>query len=513
MKMLLAVSAAILMAAVAAALPAPAGAAQVPLSCGSPEGTSDLVCTATGIADPEMSAVGTTVCFSSTSGRLSPYPAGTPSVPDPTGAGRVCVLTDATTTARVLVEGASGEFTVTAEWVEPRVVHTTTVQAPTVPQVAWVGETVRLVLCLGSDEPANPYEAQWTLTDWSGDALSPPTNATGTTPRSEFLEDEHGEERLCVARDVTSATPGTATIKVVVSGESPSAIYEHVWLVVWLELDRDADDDGIEDAVDADPANASSSFADLAGTSGTVVDTGALAVTVTDAADPDGVRVTAGAGTGAVRLSVCGGFTVKLAAGSSVVVTCGSVRVAVEQGSAQIVLGDGLATVSLDAGETAKVAETGDGTFAVTEIGGGIVTVTVDGVASNLAPAPGASYAVAAWDFEGFFAPLDALPAVNVAKAGRAIPLKWRLRDAAGNGVATLESVRVRVDRARCDTGAPLESRSSEVAAGESALQNLGDGYYQFNWKTPSTYAGSCATLRLDVGDGVTHDAALRFVK
>ena len=33
-------------------------------------------------------------------------------------------------------------------------------------------------------------------------------------------------------------------------------------------------------------------------------------------------------------------------------------------------------------------------------------------------------------------------------------------------------------------------------------LQNLGDGYYQFDWKTPKSYAKSCKTLRLDLAEG-----------
>ena len=52
-----------------------------------------------------------------------------------------------------------------------------------------------------------------------------------------------------------------------------------------------------------------------------------------------------------------------------------------------------------------------------------------------------------------------------------------------------------------------------EVAAGGSGLQNLGDGYYQLNWKTPKTYADSCKTLKLDLGDGVTHDALFKFTR
>lgn len=52
-----------------------------------------------------------------------------------------------------------------------------------------------------------------------------------------------------------------------------------------------------------------------------------------------------------------------------------------------------------------------------------------------------------------------------------------------------------------------------EYATGASGLQNLGNGYYQFNWKTPKSYAHSCKTVSLNLGDGVMHQAQFRFTK
>lgn len=50
-----------------------------------------------------------------------------------------------------------------------------------------------------------------------------------------------------------------------------------------------------------------------------------------------------------------------------------------------------------------------------------------------------------------------------------------------------------------------------ETTPGESGLQNLGGGDYQLNWKSPSSYAGSCKTLRLDLGEGLVHTALFKF--
>jgi len=104
--------------------------------------------------------------------------------------------------------------------------------------------------------------------------------------------------------------------------------------------------------------------------------------------------------------------------------------------------------------------------------------------------------------FTGFTSPVDNPPVMNIAKAGQTIPLKWRITDANGNPITDLTSVTVTAVSLPCSAGEttdPIE----EYAAGESGLQNLGDGYFQWNWKTPKSYANSCKTMRLDLGEGV----------
>lgn len=63
------------------------------------------------------------------------------------------------------------------------------------------------------------------------------------------------------------------------------------------------------------------------------------------------------------------------------------------------------------------------------------------------------------------------------------------------------------------DTSTPGQHRFSVYAAGVSGLQNLGNGYYQFNWATPKSYANSCKTLHLALGDGADHTAQFKFTK
>lgn len=271
----------------------------------------------------------------------------------------------------------------------------------------------------------------------------------------------------------------------------------------------DSDGDGVADGIDP-PNSSPGSFADGSGTSGSIVDRGGLAVQVEDAPAPDGVHIVVGPGTGQATFSVCGGFTLKLAAGSDSVVTCGSIRVRVAAGTAQVALGGGSTTVTIPAGVDAKVAANADGSYAVTNYGGGTVSVTVDGTQTEV-PA-GTATAVRTWHFVGFTQPVDNLPVLNVAKAGSAIPLKWRLVDSANQPVTTLSSASISVRSLSCTTGTTLD-QIEELAPGGSGLTNLGNGYYQLNWKTPSAYAGSCKTLLLDLGEGITRNAAFKFTR
>ena len=51
--------------------------------------------------------------------------------------------------------------------------------------------------------------------------------------------------------------------------------------------------------------------------------------------------------------------------------------------------------------------------------------------------------------------------------------------------------------------------------SGTSGFQNLGDGYYQFKWKTLASWAKTCRDLRLDLAEGsatvvTLHEAPLQ---
>jgi hypothetical protein len=98
------------------------------------------------------------------------------------------------------------------------------------------------------------------------------------------------------------------------------------------------------------------------------------------------------------------------------------------------------------------------------------------------------------------------------ANSGQAIPLKFELRDYLGNPVTNLTSVNVTVSGLSCAAGW-TDDAIEEYAAGASGLQNHGNGSYQFNWKTPTSYAKSCKTMKLNLGEGTPRTALFHFRK
>ena len=102
-----------------------------------------------------------------------------------------------------------------------------------------------------------------------------------------------------------------------------------------------------------------------------------------------------------------------------------------------------------------------------------------------------------------FGAPVENGGVVNIAKAGRAVPLKWQVFDATTAPVANLDRDAVRITSVQVpctgsgSPGDPIE----EYAPGGSGLQSLGGGVYQLNWDTQKAYAGTCRQLRLDLGE------------
>jgi hypothetical protein len=122
-----------------------------------------------------------------------------------------------------------------------------------------------------------------------------------------------------------------------------------------------------------------------------------------------------------------------------------------------------------------------------------------DGTADGVITDPGL-LAAPSTALLGLYSPVDMGTKVNVAKAGSTVPVKWRVvRAGVGISNAIDAFVSLGSTLGSCGTG-PLDG--IETYTGGSGLQYLGDGYWQFNWKTPTAYAGTCRTLVLTTPSG-----------
>ncbi len=183
--------------------------------------------------------------------------------------------------------------------------------------------------------------------------------------------------------------------------------------------------------------------------------------------------------------------------------------------------------VSCGAAPAFVVGAPGSVSAAVRDLASGPVAALVSAVANTAAPGThsvpltgrdraGRSTTVACpysvhYQFDGFFSPVSN-DRPNTLKAGQVVPIKWRVTSAGGAPVLDLAAASVSVVDAGCAMGSTAD-RPQEDTAGNSGLQNLGDGYYQMNWQTPRAYARSCKTVRLALGDGVPHTFQAEFTR
>ncbi len=138
-------------------------------------------------------------------------------------------------------------------------------------------------------------------------------------------------------------------------------------------------------------------------------------------------------------------------------------------------------------------------------------TVNGSDVAGNSGSATH-NYAVH-YAFSGFANPIGPLPMVNVANAGRTVPVKYYLQDANGAFISDLASfVSLLSAPVACDAGAPgVLAEETDAAGGTGIRYDAAANQFIYNWKTDKAWAGTCRALQLTLSDGRQHLAMFRF--
>ena len=114
------------------------------------------------------------------------------------------------------------------------------------------------------------------------------------------------------------------------------------------------------------------------------------------------------------------------------------------------------------------------------------------------------------YDFAGFFSPLMNPPALNPAKSGRSVPVKFSL-----NGDYGLDILAAGYPQSReihCDTGEPTgAAEPTEASGGSGLVYDPETDQYLYSWKTQRDWAGSCRELIVKLNDGAAYTAWFEF--
>jgi hypothetical protein len=115
-----------------------------------------------------------------------------------------------------------------------------------------------------------------------------------------------------------------------------------------------------------------------------------------------------------------------------------------------------------------------------------------------------------AFNFAGFFPPVDNPPVLNQVNRGQAIPMKFSL---GGNyGLNIIAPGYPTATQISCSTGTTVNSGTLTDTAGSSGLQyNSSTGTYTYVWKTSKSWAGTCQQFDLRLNDGTDHTADFQF--
>ena len=109
--------------------------------------------------------------------------------------------------------------------------------------------------------------------------------------------------------------------------------------------------------------------------------------------------------------------------------------------------------------------------------------------------------------FAGFFAPIDNPPAVNSARAGSSVPIKFSL-----SGYQGASPFAVGSEQYDCTTGESLGALEPTVNPGASGVQyDATTDQYQYNWKTDKAWDGTCRQLAVLLNDDTVYVAQFQF--
>jgi len=118
------------------------------------------------------------------------------------------------------------------------------------------------------------------------------------------------------------------------------------------------------------------------------------------------------------------------------------------------------------------------------------------------------------YQFVGFFEPVQTGPGVvNLAYAGKAIPLKWKLIDKNGAFISDLSAVTgTRYQQTECSENAWFNDIDEALSSGSSGLHyDFSSNQYVYSWKTAKNMSGNCYRLNVEFFNFDVHSVFFRM--
>ncbi len=114
------------------------------------------------------------------------------------------------------------------------------------------------------------------------------------------------------------------------------------------------------------------------------------------------------------------------------------------------------------------------------------------------------------YDFRGFMGQVDNQPVLNIAIAGKVIPIKFSL---VGNkGLDIFASGSPTVQKVFCPITATKNVVEKYTTLATPPLSyNTAKDKYKFTWQTEAAWAGTCQLFTIELNDGTTHTALFKF--